>query len=57
MPGTLALGTNDHTAPFHCSTRVIVGPATVWTEPTAIQKVSDVHDTPYSDCDCELLVS
>jgi len=44
-------------APFHCSTSVTVGPATVCAEPTATQKVTEVHDTPYSDCGCVVPVS
>ena len=46
LPGALGLATSDHTVPFHCSIRVTVGPGTVWAEPTATQKVTEVHDTP-----------
>jgi hypothetical protein len=42
---TLGLGTIDHVDPFHCSMRVEVTTLNSY-EPTAVQDVAEVHETP-----------
>jgi len=44
----LGLGETDQVWPFHDSTRVPPYPLLPVSEPTAMQKVAEVHDTPMS---------